>query len=577
MKIGTGRLIYDGINETLNGKSAFMEYCLRFEPTRKAIAEELAANERLRSRLGCESLYLKNSRIMQVKVSEEDLEVLFDVMWEKRLHRYLKDAGLAVQTYSRPMTEGVMEIHLDVTYLILYAIIVNEACRRAIEELPADGGEYLAYYEESKYKGRNLESAIPAEYIWNLRRLTGLLEKVRKEEKMGDAYQLFMKIIYAGHKEMKREIKKAEYITGDLITDFFRDDLAGTDMNMMPIVGKVLLFLVMAEDMGVAYAWDYQMLVMVQFFENFSKELEDGMEFVEEGLTERMDYDDFLKRFDEKYETHHSLLNLAIKPLEEKTGDLMCAVMRLYQINPRKFWEYGLTEAEVKKLLEQSPKWNMKQYWNMLMVAQLCKYIQRLERKYLCISENRQNMQEWKLGQLQQKLTEREKQLQIERGRAEQEKKRMEETILQQEQEIKKLQKILREREKALQQSVQELSGLRTYVYALTENWENVPEKKSGKVDVWKEKKVLVVGGHANWQNKLRDIFPDWQFVAAGQNSLDGDVIRGKEWIICNTNTLAHSCYYKVISEKGKNQKLLYVRSSNIRRCIMELEAQLEM
>ncbi|MBO5069354.1 MAG: hypothetical protein J6C37_03205, partial [Roseburia sp.] len=120
-------------------------------------------------------------------------------------------------------------------------------------------------------------------------------------------------------------------------------------------------------------------------------------------------------------------------------------------------WEYGLTDAEVRQLLEQSPKWSMKQYWNMLMVAQLCKYIQRLEQKYLRISRDHQNIQGWKLAQMQQKLAEQEKQFQTERSRANQEKKRMEETILQQELEIKKLQKSLREKENTLQKSVQDI------------------------------------------------------------------------------------------------------------------------
>ena len=329
----------------------------------------------------------------------------------------------------RPMTEAKMEVSLDVTYLILYAIIINDTCRKAIEELLENNVEYLVYYEESKYKGENLRKAIPAEYVWNLRRLIGLLEKVRKEEKGREAYRLLMQIIYAGHGEFKREIKKVEYVTGDRMTHFFRSDLIGTDMNMMPMVGKVLLFLIMTEDMGVPYVWDDQMFMMVQFFAGFTKELECGMEFVVKGQAERMDYEDFLKRFDDRYETHHSLLNLAIKPLEEKTGDLMCAVMQLYQINPRKFWEYGLTEAEVYKLLEQSPKWNMTQYWNMLIVAQLCKYIRDLEEKYLLVSRKEQKLQGCKPEQLQKEPAEKEKYVCVECDRAEKKEKRLKETI----------------------------------------------------------------------------------------------------------------------------------------------------
>ncbi len=35
----------------------------------------------------------------------------------------------------------------------------------------------------------------------------------------------------------------------------------------------------------------------------------------------------------------------------------------------------------------------------------------------------------------------------------------------------------------------------------------------------------MIVGGHINWQNKLREMIPSWRIIKAGVNTLDENII----------------------------------------------------
>lgn len=159
-------------------------------------------------------------------------------------------------------------------------------------------------------------------------------------------------------------------------------------------------------------------------------------------------------------------------------------------------------------------------------------------------------------------------------------KKDLEETVRKQEQQIEKLQGRVQKAEEKVKENVQELGALRSYVYSMSDSSKyaskNVPKSQQNRtIELWKDQKVLVVGGHIHWQNKLKERFPKWQFVQSNQSALVGHMVKGKDIIICNTSILDHSCYYKMIGEKEKQQQLYYVHCNNIEKCIAELEGQM--
>ena len=215
----------------------------------------------------------------------------------------------------------------------------------------------------------------------------------------------------------------------------------------------------------------------------------------------------------------------------------------------------------------------------MQIIAKLCKQFHELEKKYLLASKEFQDMQANATDEEIQGLERKMASYRTEIERLKAGKGQMEETILNQELQMAKLQKKMNAQEKRIQEYAQELEALRAYLHRIDQAVENDDaENADESVDqdeIWGNRKVLVVGGHVNWQNKLKERFPKWQYVAAGQKSFDGSMMRGRDIIVCNTESLAHACYFKVIAEKSRRQKLLYVHNSNIDRCLKELNAQM--
>lgn len=85
----------------------------------------------------------------------------------------------------------------------------------------------------------------------------------------------------------------------------------------------------------------------------------------------------------------------------------------------------------------------------------------------------------------------------------------------------------------------------------------------------------IVIGGHENWQKKMRRCLPDSQFLASDYMHFDPAVLRNKKYIIVNTDILKHGLYYKIMSERKKGQKIVYVHGNNVDRVMQEIAEQL--
>lgn len=572
----TKGIVYDGICQEINGKAIFMRQCICYEGCLERIVEKLQ-DESVAQKLKYSGLYRKGMGIARLMLHEDDLELLFDELYQGRMMQLLKKAENPLwEVYALPMSMNGERIRLDVTCLLVYGVMINERCREALKAMAAERDAYYGYYEASEYKGLWMEGFLRAEQIWDARLMLGLLEKMRKEEDE-DAYRLLMKVIYAGYGHIRRQIRGRKEIDGGLAREILARNIS-EENSMLPTVSAFILLMAMAEDLGIRYIWDYETLVMIQFFESSIDLLTNGegahARYEEFGAEDRKE---FLEKYDEEYATHRSLLGLVAGQETDRLGELMTRVFDLYRISPRKFWNFDLTEEEEACLIRQHDRWSKRTYATGLILAQLCKYIRQLEEQYLAASRDYAGMQVYLARQEKEKACRQSQQREQKLLRLTEDKRALEDTVLKQEQELLKLQKQLDTRKEQEAGQLQELMELRSYVYSLSEGWEETePEVQPGAMlSGWKDKRVLVVGGHVGWQNKLRELFPRWQFVQPGQNSLDGSVIKGKDLIICNTQVLAHSCYYKVLSGRDRRQKLYYVHSNNIQKCLRELELQL--
>mgnify|MGYP001035167610 CR=1 FL=1 len=420
-----GKIVYGGIREVINGKAVFMRQSMQYEQVYGLIGERLKDGE----------LYGKLERYRKKEkenggtgilgeLTDEGWECLFDEVFARKISRCLKEAdNPAYRIYTLPMSVNGVEKRVDVTGFLIYGILCNKRCRQMLWAEVPDGDDYYGYYGQSGYRNWALEECLKAEEIWDARILTGLLEKMRQEEKEGGSYRLLMKIIYAGYGELHNWMDGKETVTGsDIKTKVFSGH--SEEYSMLYCISEIVIAMAIAQDKGVEICLDYDMLLLLHFMERGEREMREGNSGIREywkketkkrkekktekeknkeekgdekkekpkngereskGEEERDtgEYRKFLENFKEKYGTVSSLEALVFGNEAKRMERLLLGVMAQYHISPRMFCGMDLTETEVEGLLELDDKWTVKSYWSMLIIAHLCKYIGALKENCL--------------------------------------------------------------------------------------------------------------------------------------------------------------------------------------------------
>lgn len=107
-----------------------------------------------------------------------------------------------------------------------------------------------------------------------------------------------------------------------------------------------------------------------------------------------------------------------------------------------------------------------------------------------------------------------------------------------------------------LQSDREELIALREYAYRSETAAEPVAETKIEEMKAAiAGKAVVIIGGHVNWLQKLKQLFPGWLFVPPNAyKAVDGKMLENKEHVYFFTDYLNHVSYVKfvaVVREKG--------------------------
>ncbi len=395
--MGTGKILYDGIREVINGKAVFMRQSMQHGQVYGQIAERLKEEEfrrKLESYRKEEDEtewkkpagYTEGGDGITCVLTEEGLEYLFDELFSGKILRRLKEADdPAYRMYALPMFLNGVEKEVDITCFVIYGLICNQRCRQMLwAELP-EGDDYYKYYEQSRYRSWAMEECLKAEEIWDARLLTGLLEKVRQEEENGPAYRLLMKIMDAGYGELRQWLSGKTMVTGtEIKTQVFATHSG--EYSMLYCISEIVLAMVIAQDSGVEVCFDYEMLLLLHFMERGETEMREGSgRGPDGGSTEKAEDGNrkFIKKFRKKYGTVSSLEALVFRNGTKRMDSLLSGVMAQYHISPRMFCGLELTEEEVEALLGLNDNWTVKSYWSMLVIAHLCKYIEALKERYL--------------------------------------------------------------------------------------------------------------------------------------------------------------------------------------------------
>ena len=119
-----------------------------------------------------------------------------------------------------------------------------------------------------------------------------------------------------------------------------------------------------------------------------------------------------------------------------------------------------------------------------------------------------------------------------------------------------------------------ELIALREYVYKSELETPQLTEEKLAEMKkVIADKEIVIIGGHINWINKLKQQFPNWMFIHPDSyKNVDGKIFEDKERVYFFTDYLNHASYMKFIAAlRGRKVPFGYLGSRNVESMIRQV------
>lgn len=466
-----------------------------------------------------------------------------------------------------------------------------------------------------------------------------LLAQIRQDApQKGDAYQMFWEIAQSGYRKMQKVLRQCDRMNGTVFAQFSSEsDMAlRISASVLGVAMAEQLGIPREEDF-LFYTFlpvlqDYEMQ-MNETEEEVAINAEGRKKFRKMKETYRCeDYvksclehplrdvsDEILRKMMAEEEGMESTEAEGMETDDGDGTEVECdyrEIFSIFHMNPRMLQGIKLTDQEMQKIFSLNADMEWSEYMPWLLAATLCKYIGKLteycerERLEQEQADRMQSIDVEECERLLRRLQELQKEnadLKAHLEQLKQEKRTLDQSLCQANQCLEQRKDQMEELRRKQEQRGEELNQLREYIWQMTENFhgasgnarnpysggcteEQGKDKDTGKTEensdtsrcaenlrtILKGRRVIVIGGHVNWQKRFREQFPQWQFVAADKNNYDGESIRSKEVIIVNTAVLKHSCYYRVLAERGENQILLYVNGSNPERCMQELIEQLK-
>ena len=540
---------------------------------------------------------------LEARWGDDELERVFEAVYSKRLRNRREKLPEEARFFLAPIFElDHREIHVDSLPFLIYAMVRNQRCRTALKE--ATDREADRCYEA--YRESDLREA--AFFCWFLqedrelaRNAAGLLLLARRQAE-GERCRDLMEILNLVYKPLRNQIKKLNAFSGDNFSAALDDN-----SDMAENLSRMMVQMAIAEDLGIPVLHDYLFYIVLQMLLIYEEEMMSppaGPACTREG--ERCYRK--LQKENPYLESYHASFYLAGSETMErgKAGNAMGAreadktastsasllpggkwgiasppePMELlflhYRLHPRMLAGIRLERRECEQIFSLFGSLSEEEYESILLAATLCKYIEQLHRR---CEENQLEELRCRTRQIE----ERERQLVLRQEQLEQrerliagQREALERLAGDQTQKIQKLENTLRELVERHEKEKEELASLRSFAYQLRAGQEEeLPAHGREKLEGLRIEKSLVIGGHSNWQKKMRCHFPNSQFLACDNRNFDPSILRNKRYIIFNTDILKHASYNRIMAERKKGQKILYVHGNNVERCLGELAGQL--
>ena len=123
-----------------------------------------------------------------------------------------------------------------------------------------------------------------------------------------------------------------------------------------------------------------------------------------------------------------------------------------------------------------------------------------------------------------------------------------------------------------------ELVALREHVYNLTEDDVNDTVPIGDMTEYLKKLRIIIIGGHSNWVNKMKACFPDWEYISpSATGSIAPSIVEHADYVYFFTDTISHSAYYRYVNVvRERNISFGYIHGVNIENNIKAIYRDLK-
>lgn len=528
-------------------------------------------------------------------LNEEFLEAVFDRLTEGYEDESVREKLSYVQQFClQPAFEmDHQTVHVDCTGFLVYAVIKNDKCLKELQDyMERERDVCYEAYLSSPYRDTPFLQWFPAPLVTDACLCLGLLERIRRGDE--GAYSAYMKIAAEGYKKMRSELKHCQAVDGALLRVLSQEEDVGLRLSVLT------LGLAMAQDMEIPVKEDYTFYNILSGLVHYEEEMFEPAEeakITEEGKRRQRQLESVYNCQDFHRCYVESIFHSPPPDLGPEEHGLLHdsdyeRIFAAFHVNPRIFQGIRLSREEVQKICSSDEEITWEDYEPMLLIATLCKYITVLSHGY---SQERKTRAWDEAKLLREELLNSKKLLlstKEQLSKAKSENSKMAANIDECRQALSRKKEQLAGVRNQQETIKKELEELRRFVAATLEKPESIsdegiagaPDRNSGGLRALDRQKslrslygqqVVVVGGHENWQRRVRTQFPHWQYLPADKNHFDSRTIQNKNIIIVNTLVLKHSCYYRLMAQRRPEQMVLYVNENNMDRFLEQLGRQL--
>lgn len=586
-------IFYNGIKYVNYGKANCARELMRYKAVEQQLVEKLLKRRDVADRLGIKvnSFRGKESEKwthLEIPFDDDTLEQIYDFIMgsqligekgEKRKEDAIQAVGYDVYIYEMETVERNREvIDHDIVLMLVYYLIFTDTARTYLWEKYKNEKEELLYlYKKSMFSGQYFWKIIPVEYLEQAYCMVGLIVKSREyhDQKI---YGDVISALKQNNRRVVNYIKRIDCLMGEDLNQVITQEVMEKD-TMVMLVARIISVLLIAESFGKEILVDYDLgKKLLHIFRYWDEYEQPAPEWEGKNiLSEKTKL--FLEQFEKEFTSYTRIDSVFFgKKHNETVTDMPEQIFKIFGINARKMYFVPLSEQEVNALAGLATTWNQKKYVLAMQIAVLCKYINKLEQYIIDRIVNNTSVQTFEYQEKEAELLKEKSEFEKSKKEFESRTEKLKKTNQMINTAYEKIKKDLEEQEILHIKEREELISLRNFVYQTSKTTEGDEEKQNFAqiIEDWREQPVVVIGGHSNWQKKIRNIFPKWKYVSAGQSTFPEQILTDRKYIICCTEVLAHSVYYKVIANKQENQALIYTRGINVEKFLMEIKAQKE-